>query len=189
MWVTDFHVLVACVGAGRQPKLGGVEWFDRGDAMKLGIGRSLVGAAIAASVALALSGCGSSPPPAAAVAPAANITVDQLVGKWGLASYHVDADRARTEKAAAAQCNKPYVIAKGENGGVMMYLADETKASELVVKPSADGRTYIGPAGPAGDQTDREVVSASDRLFITKWVDPDVAGRYGTMVYARCGAK
>ncbi len=157
--------------------------------MKLGIGRSFVGAAIAVGAALALSGCGSSPPPAAALAPAANITVDQLVGKWGLASYHVDADRARTEKAAAAQCNKPYVIAKGENGGVMMYLADETKASELVVKPSADGRTYIGPAGPAGDQTDREVVSASDRLFITKWVDPDVAGRYGTMVYARCGAK
>ena len=155
--------------------------------MKLGIGGSLIGAA-AMTFALALGGCNSSPPPAAPMA-AARITADQLVGKWGLASYHVDADRARTEKAAAAQCNNPYVIARGENGGVMMYLADETKPSELIVKVAADGRTFIGPAGDAGGLADREVVSGDDRMFVTKWVDPDVAGRYGTMVYARCGAK
>ncbi len=143
---------------------------------------------MAAGVALALSGCASSAPPAAPT-PAAKIAAEQLVGKWGLASYHSDADRARTEKAAAAQCNKPYVIAMGDNGGVMMYLADETKPSELFVKVTADGRTFIGPAGDAGGQLDREVVSSDDRVFVTKWVDPDVAGRYGTMVFVRCGAK
>ena len=154
-------------------------------------GMSIAGAAIAA-LALALGGCSSTQPnePAAPAAPAAvKISADQLIGKWGLASYHKDEDRARTEKAAAAQCNKPYVIAKGDNGGVMMYLADETKPSELFVKSASDGRTFIGPTGDAGGQLDREVVSNDNGVFVTQWVDPEVAGRYGTMVYARCGAK
>ena len=153
--------------------------------MKLGIGGSLVGPRRCWRSRLGLQFL------AAARRPwrRPNITADQLVGKWGLASYHVDADRARTEKAAAAQCNNPYVIARGETGGAMMYLADETKPSELIVKVAPDGRTFIGPAGDAGGQADREVVSGDDRMFVTKWVDPDVAGRYGTMVFARCGAK
>ena len=157
--------------------------------MKFGCGKIIAGATMAAAaVALALSGCASPAPPAAPTA-AAKITTEQLVGKWGLASYHKDEDRARTEKAAAAQCNKPYVIAKGDNGGVMMYLADETKPSELFVKSASDGRTFIGPTGDAGGQLDREVVSNDNGVFVTQWVDPEVAGRYGTMVYARCGAK
>jgi len=59
-----------------------------------------------------VAGCGENPSPTPAiVAPA--ISPDQLVGKWGFAAYHKDEDRARTIKEAAAQCNRPYVIAKG----------------------------------------------------------------------------
>ena len=61
------------------------------------------------------------------MAAAPSVSAVALVGKWGLASYHKDADRARTMKEASAQCNKPYVINQGPNGGVMMYLADQPK--------------------------------------------------------------
>src|SRR6516165_8945032 len=84
-------------------------------------------------------GCGETPPPTPAiVAPA--ISADQLVGKWGFAAYHKDEDRARTTKEAAAQCNRPYVINKGPNGGLMMNLADQKELSELVLKTGPNDR-------------------------------------------------
>lgn len=159
--------------------------------MRRGGDRLMAGVALAA--ALALSGCGFSLPemaPAPAPPPPeVKITVDDLVGKWGLASYHTEEDRARSEKEAAAQCGKPYVIDKGEHGGVMMYLADESKASELVVKVAPDGKVYIGPAGDPGQTVDREVLSYDGHAFVTRWIDPDAADRYGTMVFVRCGDK
>lgn len=69
-----------------------------------------------------VAGCAEAPPTPVVATPA--VSVDQLLGKWGLASYRKDADRARTIKEALAQCNKPYIIDKGPTGGVMMYLAD-----------------------------------------------------------------
>jgi hypothetical protein len=128
----------------------------------------------------------STPPPVAAIP---SVTSDQLVGKWGLASYHRDSDRDRTIKEAKAQCNKPYVIAKGPNGGVMMYLADQPQLSELVLKAGADGKTYLGPPGDAGTTDDRQVLDVDPASFTTIWVDPDNAARYGTMVYERCGKR
>ena len=38
------------------------------------------------------------------------------VGRWGLAAYHKDEDRGRTEAAAANQCKQPYVITLGPTG-------------------------------------------------------------------------
>jgi len=109
-----------------------------------------------------------------------------LVGKWGLASYRKDADKARTAAAAREQCGKPYVIGKGPSGGVMMYQPDQSKAQELVVK-AGDGKTFIGPPDdPAGGQLDRQVVSFDGGVMVTQWVDPDVVNRYGTMVFVRC---
>jgi hypothetical protein len=32
------------------------------------------------------------------------------------------------------------------------------------------------------------VVAFDGRVLILKWVDPEVAGRYGTMLLVRCGA-
>jgi hypothetical protein len=81
------------------------------------------------------------------------------------------------------------VIAKGPGGGVMMYLADQSEPQELVIKNSAAGKTFIGPAGDAGGASDREIIAANGGEFVTEWVDPDSASRYGTMVYVRCPTK
>jgi len=148
-------------------------------------------AAAACVVASGLAGCGSSqsPTPTPATYGTGSIPVDQFVGRWGLASYHNDADRARTMKEAKGQCGKPYVVAKGPNGGLMMNLADQPQVSELAIKAGDAGRTFIGPVGePAGGPNDREVIDPSQNSFTTVWVDADNAARYGTMVYVRCGA-
>src|SRR5208337_2059803 len=147
------------------------------------------GALALAGLGLALlAGCASEPPSPPVVA-APSISSDQLVGKWGFAAYHRDTDRARTIKEAAAQCNRPYVIAKGPSGGVMMNLADQANLSELVLKAGPDGRTYLGPPGDAGTADDRIVTNVDANSFTTNWVDPDNASRYGTSVYERCGQK
>ena len=41
--------------------------------------------------------------------------------------------------------------------------------------------------GPYPGIEDREVVSFDGQVLILKWVNPEVAGRYGIMVLARCG--
>ncbi len=135
-----------------------------------------------------LAGCATEPPPAPVVA-APSVSSDQLVGKWGFAAYHRDTDRARTIKEAMAQCNRPYVIATGPTGGVMMNLADQATLSELVLKAGPDGKTYLGPPGDAGTADDRIVTDVDANSFTTNWVDPDNASRYGTSVYERCGRK
>jgi hypothetical protein len=110
----------------------------------------------------------------------------ELIGRWGYAAYHRPEDQARTEAAARGQCSKPYVISSGPTGGVMMYLADEPKRQELILKGHPNGKTYLGPKGEPGGMLDREVVSFDGRILILRWVDPEVAGRYGTGVYVRC---
>ena len=111
-----------------------------------------------------------------------------VVGRWGLAAYHKEEDRPRIEAAAANQCKQPYVITLGPTGGVMMHLADQAKPEELRLKGAPGGKTYIGPEGdPPGSQQDREVLSFDGRILILRWMDPEVQGRYGTMVYVRCG--
>ena len=134
-----------------------------------------------------VAGCAGTP--TAPVVTAPSVAPDALVGKWGLASYHKDEDRTRTMKEAAGQCNKPYVINKGPNGGVMMYLADQATLQELVLKGGSDGRTFLGPPGAAGTADDREVTNVDPNSFTTVWVDPDNTARYGTMVYERCGKR
>jgi hypothetical protein len=123
-------------------------------------------------------------PPAQAVLPS-SIPAAQLVGNWGLGSYHQEAQRARTEAVARSQCRNPYRIAMGPTGGVMMHLADSPQLSELRLKGSADGKNYIGPEGPI-DTADREIVSFTGQVMILRWLDPDVSSRYGNMIYVRC---
>jgi hypothetical protein len=147
---------------------------------------------VSASVlATALAGCETAQhvTPVAVNPGTPSIAPDDLIGRWGLASYHNDADRARTEKAAKEQCNKPYVISKGPTGGVMMVLADDPQAREVFVKASADGQTFIGPTGPPAIATDRQVVSFEKNVLVTRWVDPDADSRYGTMILVRCSRK
>ena len=144
--------------------------------------------AVGGILAAVLAGCATEPPPPPVVA-APSISSDALVGKWGLAAYHRDTDRTRTIKEALSQCNKPYVINKGPNGGLMMYLADNAQIQELVLKAGPDGKTFLGPPGDAGTADDREVLNVDPNSFTTIWVDPDNASRYGTMVYERCGKR
>ena len=111
-----------------------------------------------------------------------------IVGRWGLAAYHKDEDRARIEAAAANQCRQPYIITLGPTGGVMMHLSDQAQPQELRLKGAPGNKTYVGPEGdPPGSIQDREVLAFDGRILILRWIDPEVQGRYGTMVYVRCG--
>ncbi len=149
--------------------------------------------AAACLLALALAGCATAPPkPMEAPAPAVPtlppaFPPQDLVGNWGLAAYHKEDDRARIEAAAANACSNPYVITLGPTGGVMMHLADQATPSELRLKGAPGGKTYVGPPDdPPGSMQDREVVQFDGRILILRWIDPEVQGRYGTMVYVRC---
>ena len=71
----------------------------------------------------------------------------------------------------------------------MMLNHDSPNIVEHMIKASTDGRTYVGPGDQPGGENDREVVSFDGRVLVLKWVDPEVAGRYGTMVLVRCGAE
>jgi hypothetical protein len=154
--------------------------------------------ALAVLTGLVLAGCqgssggfgsmfeSSSPPPPPAVRP--SIAPSDIIGRWGYSAYHREQDRARTETAAQAQCRQPYVISGGQAGGVMMLGHDSPSVTENLIKASTDGKTYVGPGEQPGGTDDREVVSFDGRVLVLKWVDPEVAGRYGTMVLVRCGA-
>jgi hypothetical protein len=150
---------------------------------------------VPAALALAIAGCATTSPPPAEPAPAAVLPLlppafppRDIVGRWGLAAYHKEEDRARTEAAAADQCKQPYIITLGPSGGVMMHLADQATPTELKLKGAPGNKTYIGLGDtPPGDIQDREVVTFDGRVLVLRWVDSEVQGRYGTMVYVRCG--
>jgi hypothetical protein len=152
--------------------------------------RTLSNVVLAVS-ALMLAGCATQGPqapeqPVLQVLPPAFPPQD-IVGRWGLAAFHKAEDQARTEEAARNQCRQPYIITLGPTGGVMMHLADQAQAEELRLKGASGGKTFIGPDGEVGGVSDREVMSFNGRVLVLRWMDPEVQGRYGTMVYVRCG--
>src|SRR5580700_10131353 len=147
--------------------------------------------------ALVLAGCSTNTPPVEqAAAPVmgqpaipSKYKPEEVVGRWGYGAFHKDEDLGRTAAAARQQCGQPVEITRGPNGGVMMYLADSAQLQELQLKGSQSGANYIGPPGPAGGTQDREIVSFDGRTMVLRWMDPEVAGRYGTGVYVRCAAE
>ncbi|HWK95064.1 MAG TPA: hypothetical protein VNR39_06550 [Pseudolabrys sp.] len=160
-------------------------------------GARLRTALVLAVMALGIAGCSTTPsappepppPPVIPTLPPA-FPSQAIVGNWGLAAYHREEDRVRTENNAAGQCRQPYVIGLGPTGGVMMHLADQSTPTELRLKGAPGGKTYIGPADdPPASQQDREVVQFDGRVLILRWMDPEVQGRYGNMIYVRCGAE
>ncbi|MFB9264224.1 hypothetical protein ACFFWD_13740 [Bradyrhizobium erythrophlei] len=148
---------------------------------------------LAACNSMSLPSLSGSPEPAPepGVAPEMPATIrgDEIVGRWGLASFQNPNDRARTEAAARSQCKQPYVIGAGQSGGVIMHLADQATPQELRLKGSPSGKNYIGPPGPTPGEQDREIVSFDGRVLITRFVDKDAATRYGNMVYVRCAPR
>jgi hypothetical protein len=150
----------------------------------------------AAALALWLGGCATQQQSAPEIAEPAVQSLPpafppkDLVGRWGLAAYHVESDKPRIEAAAQQACGNPYVISLGPSGGVMMHLPDQSTPSELALKGAPGGKTYIGPReDPPGSAQDRLVEQFDGRILITRWIDAEVQGRYGTMVYVRCGAE
>lgn len=160
--------------------------------------RAIINLGIASALVALLGACGTmgigSQPavvqePGVAPEVPATIRADEIVGRWGLASYQNPSDRVRTEAAARGQCKQPYVIGAGASGGVIMHLADEATPQELRIKGSASGKNYIGPPGPAGGERDREILSFDGRILVTRFLDKDAATRYGNMVYVRCAPR
>jgi hypothetical protein len=163
--------------------------------------RTIANLGIASTLTIFLGACGSmnlpsfssspTPPPEPGVAPEmpATIRPDEIVGRWGLASFQNPNDRARTEAQARTQCRQPYVITAGPTGGVIMHLADQATPQELRLKGSPSGKNYIGPPGPTPGEQDREIVSFDGRVLITRFIDKDAAVRYGNMVYVRCAPR
>jgi hypothetical protein len=146
---------------------------------------------------LALAACagsfpGASPPPAPAVSaappPPPSLRPEDIIGRWGYSAYHRPEDRPRTETAARNQCTQPYIINRSSIG-VSMLGHDSPRVQDMTIKGSYDGKTYIGPGAEPSGPDDREVLSFDGRVLVLNWVDPDVAGRYGTMVLVRCGAE
>lgn len=144
--------------------------------------------------AIALSACnttdiaGGATAPAVVLPPGPPVAVDValLPGRYGLASYRDEKDRARTEAEARRACGNPYAVAAGSQGGVLMHLPDQAQPTELFVKTTADGRSLIGPRGPLGMPQDRVVMYFQGGILITEWLDPSARDRYGTMVFVRC---
>src|SRR5260370_28493071 len=131
--------------------------------------------ALVGFLSLLIAGCGENPAPTPAIV-AASVSPDQLVGKWGFAAYHKDEDRARTIKEASAQCNRPYVIAKGPTGGVMMKMADQKELSELFLVGGPTGQTYLRPQGAAAGGPDDRIVTKVDSNSVTQaWDVPENA--------------
>src|SRR5262245_30211292 len=91
--------------------------------------------------------------------PSTALAAVELEGSWGLASFRTEADRARTQAEAKSACNNPYKIVRGNNGGIMMHLADQSQPQELYVKSDANGQMFIGPKGNPGMRQDRRIVS------------------------------
>jgi hypothetical protein len=129
----------------------------------------------------------ASPPAPARFAMPASLRPDDIVGRWGLAAYHRDQDRLRTEVAARAQCTQAYRVDRSPGGNILMLGHDNPQPQEMILKGSVEGKTYVGPGPSPAGADDREVVSFDGQVLILKWVDPEIAGRYGIMVLVRCG--
>lgn len=151
---------------------------------------------VVSAACLAFAGCAATSvdtaTPVAALpslrAPPGAFPVGKLVGSWGVASFREEKDRTRTEAHARSFCNRPYVITKGPTDGVMMHVADDTTPHELTLKGAPGGKTYLGFDAPPGDEQDREIVSITDSMFVTRYISPEIHTRYGTFVYIRCSA-
>ena len=152
-------------------RVGSGHELNAGDTMVRSLGaRAVANLGIACALTVLLGGCGSmsltsnsptaAPEPGVAPAMPATIRADEIVGRWGLASFQDPKDRARTEAAAKGQCKQPYVIGAGTHGGVVMHLADQATPQELDLKGSPSGKNYIGP-----DRTGRRRTGPRDRFL------------------------
>src|SRR5258705_2528949 len=105
--------------------------------------RTVANLAIASALTILLAACNSMSLPSLSsssapevepgVAPdmPATIRSDEIVGRWGLASFQNPNDRARTEAAARGQCKQPYGFGAATSAGVARRLADQATPPDL----------------------------------------------------------
>ena len=109
-----------------------------------------------------------------------SIPAQDLVGRWGLAAYHKEEDRSRTEAAARGQCKQPWNTRRGPRGGVIMH--SPTSPSRLSSASRVDRRRGT-PSAPARSPLAVRATVRSSRSSasspITRFIDPEVSGRYG----------
>ena len=104
--------------------------------------------------------------------------------------FHKDEDLARTASAARAPMRPAgHIDARPEWRRHDVSRRQRPIAGIAAQGQPASGKNYIGPPGDAGGAQDREIVSFDGRTMVLKWMDPEVAGRYGTGVYVRCAAE
>jgi hypothetical protein len=153
-------------------------------AVVLLVGLPMLGGCASFNMSNPFSTAEAPPPPRPVIPP--SIHSEEIVGNWGYAAYHREQDRARTQANAKGQCSTPYSIEASTSGGVVMLGHDNSQKQEMTLKGSPEGKTYVGPGADLVPADDREVVSFDGKVLILKWVDPEVAGRYGNMVLVRC---
>jgi hypothetical protein len=116
--------------------------------------------------------------------PALAQSVDDLVGRWGVASYWKAEDKAEAPGWARQGCGQPYVIEKNAAGNLMMYVADgELREVRLRGKTLTPTDRLEGGA----KKYEREITEFGPKSFELTWTNGGLAGRYGTVVYVRCG--
>jgi hypothetical protein len=113
-------------------------------------------------------------------------TVDDLVGRWGVTSYWKPEDKAKAPGWAKESCGHPYTIAKNAAGNLMMYVADG-KLREVKLKGKT--LTPVEKMLPEGNAKmhERKITAFAPGSFEATWTNPRFAGRYGTVLYVKCG--
>src|SRR6516225_12162890 len=97
---------------------------------------------------LLLSGCdlnplSSSPPPGVpAVTMPPRWRPEDIVGRWGMAAYHRDQDRARTIVEARDQCAQPFLIDRSPGGNILVLGHDSRGPAQAACRDmSAPGES------------------------------------------------
>ena len=154
--VLEEDVLVALLniqaGAGREKHRRGLPparmpWRASSDP---GLPRIVAAGIVALTAAGCVSGSDLRPGSSAGLTAPAAFGRERLIGRWGIASFHNDKDRKRTEGEARAQCSLPYTIAKGPTDGVMMHVADDPKALRTQVERQHCGKDLSRLRGARG---------------------------------------
>jgi hypothetical protein len=110
------------------------------------------------------------------------LRTEDLVGRWGVASFFNPAQSAQVIAAARGACAQPYVVNRGRNGGAVMFEAFEGRPREVVVR----GNRIEAMEDPS-PQTSKQILSWDGRMLQFRYAEGEAATKYGTMVFVRCG--
>jgi hypothetical protein len=114
--------------------------------------------------------------------PAGAQTAQDLIGRWGVAAYWKAEDAAKVQAAARSACSQPYSIARGPNGGAVMFESFEGRPREMQV-----GGGRITPFSGGGERLAKEITAWTGSMLVFNYIDEEAKRKYGNMVFVRCG--